>query len=244
MLGHAAEADRRKDTSPLRVLLAAGPKDHGPGEHDYPAWQKRWTTLLGLSKGVQVANCQGFPTPAQFVAADVIVFYSNNPGWSDEKAKDLDAFLARGGGAIWVHYAVDGHKAPEALADRIGLAWKGGGSKFRHGDLDLTFPTRDHPITRGFTKLTLIDESYWQLVGDRARIRLLATAKEDDADQPLLWVREHGEGRVFVSIPGHYNWTFDDPLFRVILLRAIAWTGKKPSERLVDLATIGARVSD
>ena len=25
---------------PLRILLVAGPKDHGPGEHDYPAWQR------------------------------------------------------------------------------------------------------------------------------------------------------------------------------------------------------------
>src|SRR5947209_7558111 len=30
----------------LRVLLVAGKKDHGPGEHDYPAWQKAWTRLL------------------------------------------------------------------------------------------------------------------------------------------------------------------------------------------------------
>ena len=29
---------------------------------------------------------------------------------------------------------------------------------------------------------------------------------------------------MFVSIPGHYSWTFDDPLFRVLLLRGIAWT--------------------
>jgi putative heme-binding domain-containing protein len=26
-------------TGPFRVVLVAGPKDHGPGEHDYPAWQ-------------------------------------------------------------------------------------------------------------------------------------------------------------------------------------------------------------
>ena len=28
---------------PLRIVLAAGPKDHGPGEHDYPLWLKRWS---------------------------------------------------------------------------------------------------------------------------------------------------------------------------------------------------------
>ena len=33
-------------TRPIRVVLVAGPKDHGPGEHDYPAWQKAWAELL------------------------------------------------------------------------------------------------------------------------------------------------------------------------------------------------------
>jgi hypothetical protein len=35
-------------TRPIRVVLVAGPKDHGPGEHDYPAWQKAWKELLGV----------------------------------------------------------------------------------------------------------------------------------------------------------------------------------------------------
>jgi len=39
-----------KPTRKLRILLAAGPKDHGPGEHDYPAWQKAWAELLARAK--------------------------------------------------------------------------------------------------------------------------------------------------------------------------------------------------
>src|SRR6185295_9237575 len=30
----------------LNILLLAGKKDHGPGEHDYPLWQKNWTPLV------------------------------------------------------------------------------------------------------------------------------------------------------------------------------------------------------
>ena len=40
----------------LRVLLAAGPKDHGPGEHDYPLWQRRWFNLLSLADNVHVEH--------------------------------------------------------------------------------------------------------------------------------------------------------------------------------------------
>lgn len=49
---------------------------------------------------------------------------------------------------------------------------------------------------------------------------------------------------MFVSIPGHYTWTFDDPLFRILLLRGIAWAGKEPADHLLDLATVGARIAD
>jgi type 1 glutamine amidotransferase len=243
VLGAAAANERSTDSAPLRVLLSAGPKDHGPGEHDYPKWQERWAKLLAMSEGVKVATCQGFPSADQLRGSDVVVFYSNNPGWSKEKAEDLDAFLARGGGAVYIHYAVDGHAAPAELAERIGLAWRAG-SKFRHGGLKLKFNTDRHPVTGGFESLSLVDESYWNLLGDPSRVALLAAGAEEGRDQPLLWARQHGRGRVFVSIPGHYAWTFDDPLFRVLILRGIAWTAGRPTERLTHLAPIGARMQE
>src|SRR5262249_27116360 len=67
---------------PLRVLLAAGPKDHGPGEHDYPLWQRRWRVLLSLAQGVTVDEAFGWPSADQLRRADVLVMYSHNPGWT------------------------------------------------------------------------------------------------------------------------------------------------------------------
>jgi type 1 glutamine amidotransferase len=239
----AAPASPKKT---LKITLAAGPKDHGPGEHDYPLWQRRWVQLLGRAEGVEVDTAFGWPDQKHFDAADVIVFFSNNPGWSKEKAPQLDVYLKRGGGLIYLHYAVDGHDAVPELAERIGLAWKGGASKFRHGALDLKIEDRAHPIMRGFDKsVKFIDESYWQAVGDPSKIHLLATGVEEGAPQPLVWTFEPPgtKGRVFVNILGHYNWTFDDPLFRVMLLRAVAWCGRDEDvERLTPLATVGARM--
>jgi putative heme-binding domain-containing protein len=243
VLKAAREEDRKPDDSPLRILLASGPKDHGPGEHDYPLFQRRWSKLLPMANGVTAATCQGFPTREQLDAADVVVFFSNNPGFTAEKAKDLDTFLARGGGLVYLHWAVDGKQDADALAERIGLAARGM-VKFRHGTQTLSFSDPDHPITRGFKSLDLVDETYWAMVGDEKRIHVLGTVVEDGQPRPQLWTREQGKGRVLVSIGGHYNWTFDDPLFRVIVLRGIAWTAHRPSERLTGLATIGARVAD
>src|SRR5205085_1954389 len=117
-------------------------------------------------------------------------------------------------------------------------------SAFRHGDLDLGFDTgKNHPIARNFEKLHLHDESYWQLVGDPKNVSILAMGEENGKQQPLFWTMEPGKGRVFVSIPGHFSWTFDDPLFRLLLLRGIAWAADQPVDRFNDLIYPGARIS-
>jgi putative heme-binding domain-containing protein len=228
----------------MRIVLAGGPKDHGPGEHDYPLWLKRWSALFATDGSVNVETADGWPGLRQLEIADVVVFYSNNPAWNKARAVELDRFLARGGGIVLIHYAVDGHQDVTELADRIGLAWQGGKSAFRHGPLEIDFSRAKHPITRGFGKLQLLDESYWNLVGDESSVDVLGTGAEDGRPRPLFWAREAGKGRVFVSIPGHFTWTFDDPLFRVLILRGIAWTAKEPVDRFNELATLGARVGE
>jgi putative heme-binding domain-containing protein len=229
---------------PLRILLAAGPKDHGPGEHDYPLWQRRWNKLLSLADAVTVSESFDWPTAEQFRWADVIVMYSHNPGWAAAKAADLDAFLERGGGLVVIHWAVDGHSAGEMLAQRIGHAWRDKASRFRHGPLEVDFTGSNHPIVRGMGKVSFVDESYWNLQGDPKDVDVLGTCVEEGKTWPLFWTRQQGKGRVFVSIPGHYTWTFDDPLFRVLLLRGIAWSAGESVDRFNALATVGARLGE
>jgi type 1 glutamine amidotransferase len=67
---------------------------------------------------------------------------------------------------------------------------------------------------------------------------------EDGQRQPQFWTLEPSKGRVFVSILGHYSWTFDDPLFRLLLLRGIAWTAREPVDRFNELATLGVELSE
>jgi putative heme-binding domain-containing protein len=229
---------------PLHLVLISGKKDHGPGEHDYPAWQHVWSKLLAMADDVKVTTAQDWPSPDDLKTADVLVFFQQGQ-WNPQRAKDIDAFLARGGGLVYIHYAVDGGTDAPGFAQRIGLAWRGGQSKFRHGPLDLGFETGNkHPIARNFDKVHFHDESYWQLTGDPKKITLLANGKEDGKAQPLFWTLEPSKGRVFVSIPGHYSWTFDDPLFRILLLRGIAWTAREPVDRFNELVTPGARLKD
>lgn len=81
------------------------------------------------------------------------------------------------------------------------------------------------------------------MTGELPKDRVLGWGKEDGEPQPLFWSMERGKGRVFVSIPGHFSWTFDDPLFRVLLLRGLAWSAKEPVDRFNDLVWPGADVA-
>lgn len=228
---------------PLRVVLVAGKKDHGKGEHDYPAWQKAWTVLFKMADKVDVANGWEWPDRSEFQKADVMVFYQHGD-WTPERAADIDGFLQRGGGLVYIHWAVDGRNDAPGFARRIGLASRGGKIKFRHGPLDLAFNKEaTHPITRNFDRLKLVDESYWMLTGNLPAQRVLATQIEEEEPRPLFWTTEHEKGRVFVSIPGHFSWTFDDPMFRVLLLRGIAWTAREPVDRFNTLVWPGADVT-
>jgi putative heme-binding domain-containing protein len=228
-------------TRPLRAVLVAGAKDHGPGEHDYPAWQKAWAELLSAGDAIEVATAMNWPAKEEFQKADVLVFFQRGD-WDAKRAADVDAFLERGGGLVYIHWAVDGQKDAPGFAKRIGLTW-GAGAKFRHGPVELDFKASKHPVTRNFDKLKLVDESYWQLTGELPKERVLGWANEGAKPQPLFWTLEQSKGRVFVSIPGHYSWSFDDPLFRVLLLRGIAWSAREPVDRFNDLVWPGADVA-
>jgi type 1 glutamine amidotransferase len=241
ILPPAASPETRAAWKPLRILLVIDTKDHGIDEHDYPLWLDRWTHLLSLGEKVQVDTCEGFPSAEQLSKANATVFYSRNSKWDLRSAKLLDDYQERGGGLVYLHWAIEGGKHAMPLAERVGLAFSF--SKFRHGDMDLEFTAPNHPITKGLQKMKLTDESYWNLRGEPGRVSLLATSQEDQAPQPQLWTFERGKGRVFGCIPGHYTWTFDDPLYRLMVLRGICWAAKQEDvERLSELSLIGARV--
>lgn len=229
----------------LRIVLCAAPKDPGhgaPGFHDYPLWRERWSKLLALADGVSVETAERWPSPEQWQRANIVAFYHDNPAWVADKVADLDAFLARGGGVIFLHWSMNAYRDLEPLKERLGRAW-GPGAKFRYGAEELVFAP--HVLTAGLpTAVKFVDEAYWNLPGSDAGATVLATSVEEGKPTPQVWLKEMGRGRVFVCIPGHFTWTFDDPFYRVLLLRGFAWAGGQPLERFHELVPIGARVGD
>lgn len=226
------------DPHPLRIVLVASPQDHGPGQHDYPSWQTNWSRWLGTSPQLKVETAWLWPDAAQWSQADVIIFYFWNHDWSPARLAELKAFQNRGGGTVLVHSAVIADSNPEALAKGIGLAAEPGRTGYRHTPFELR--VLPNPLTLGLPdSIPLLDEPYWPMIGPTNAVTVLATAEMDGEARPLMWTREQGPGRLFASIPGHYQWTLDDPLWRLVVIRAIAWCGHRPVDSLIQTLNWG-----
>jgi type 1 glutamine amidotransferase len=149
----------------------------------------------------------------------------------------------------------------EEWSKRIGMAWdlKRDGTKWGvlPTPVTLTDAALEHPIFEGFPKtFDLADEFYWELRGDPAGVTTLVTSpagpaiagkpltgppKTENLDgkaSPVMWTTEVSRGRVFVSGAGHNYFTFNDPYFRIILLRAMAWTLKESFDPFKPLVTL------
>lgn len=220
----------------LKIVLVDSKQDHGQGQHDYPAWKKSWGTIFKRAEAVDIGEAWEWPTQEQWDSADVVIAYFWNHKWDAGQYAQLDAFQKRGGGMVILHSATIADEDAESLSRRIGMASHPKNSKYRHMLLTLDFPTNSiNPIIQGFKNLQLVDEPYWPLVSANENVEVLATARVDGSPQPLIWTFKKGDGRVFSCIPTHYTWSLEDPLYRILLFRGVAWAAKEDVGRFEDL---------
>lgn len=194
----------------------------GPASGDYNG-------LTANRPYAQVETAWEWPSEEQFKTADVIVAYCYLK-WNPERIKQVEKYLSAGKGLVVVHPASWTEPEPsQEVAKLIGIS----GYKFyRHGVVDLKITAPGHPICLGLPeKIRFDDEAYWP-AALQTDIEVLGTSDEkeggdsnDVKPQTIFWTHIFGKGRVFGCVPGHNTWTFDDPYFRIILLRGIAWAG-------------------
>ena len=209
---------------------------------------------------VKVSTAWQWPSDEQFASAQLIAMFCYRSGgphktWSAEQVRQLRAYLERGGGFVAIHPATytlrDLSKPSEAEVIRLtGLAYDRT-LRYRHGPVEMKIAAPDHPICTALPRvIRLHDEPYWPPRGSLAGLTVPATTDEtvtkgtrEIASQPLFSTNRVGKGRVFACVPGHFNWTFDDPYFRILLLRGMAWAADESPYRFDALVLRGAAVS-
>ncbi|MGC5013393.1 ThuA domain-containing protein [Streptosporangium sp. DT93] len=91
----------------------------------------------------------------------------------------------------------------------------------------------DHPIVRGIEDFDLVTEQYWVLSDAYNDVLATTTQKvrpwdpwHREVTSPAAWTRRWGEGRIFVTTPGHSLDVLEHPSVRTIVERGMLWAAR------------------
>ena len=118
-----------------------------------------------------------------------------------------------------IHSATASYKEQDAFTDILG-------GKFRdHGPVEhFTVSPLDPPgeLFRGIPAFTVKDELYIHDL--QPDIKTHFTTQHEGQTVPIVWTRQHGQGRVCYACPGHRAASLRVPEYRRVLERGLAWT--------------------
>ncbi|MCY2963403.1 MAG: ThuA domain-containing protein, partial [Planctomycetota bacterium] len=232
------------DDRPIRVLMFAG-----NDAHKWHNWEKTTPaikSLLERDKRIQVDVTFDIEDLARKPLKDYHVIVQNYVNWHDPTALSAESrtafvrFLENGGGLILPHFAngayhfslpmAEAAEWPEyrKIARRM---WnhKGKSGHDAFGRFRVTPTDLAHPITAGLKPFDVTDELYFRQEGEEPIEPLIAAhSKVTDADEPLAWTYTYGKGRIFQTLLGHSEQTYNTFEPREMLRRAVAWSaGRK-----------------
>ena len=233
----------------VHVYLWGGLKSHGPGFHDYPQFLADWSKYL-TERGAVVDGALHFPSKADLEHTDVVVIYKGDAGFLPDSEKGvLDEYVKRGGGLVSIHDSLCGPD-PAYFATLVGGGKKHGEVNFTlEADIHYTVVDKASPIMKDMPDMTINDEAFYLITKPATgTVHVLANnvipptpsaGAHKGETIPQIWTYEHtipgGEpARAFVWMQGHTYANFANDQIRKMLLRGIAWAGKRPVDELVD----------
>ena len=245
MIGLLALSPSISPAKDTKIVLIAGKKSHGPGEHEYEKslelFRHCFDTSLNARHLLVEVHTNGWPEDETTLDdADTIVLFGDggsrnnqHPLLRDNHMPVLARQMQRGCGLVVIHWSLN---LPSKVGRETFLRWIGGFKDYEELPRPLGEPLRvddwskqaDHPICRGLKPFTMPDDEY------KTPERFLSDApgfipilpfpgKPGDPLWAWAWQRPDG-GRGFGFIGGHKHaiWEIED--LRMAMLNAILWT--------------------
>ena len=249
------ETSAAESSKPLKkIILIAGKKSHGPGDHEYEKGVELLKRCLDTSpnaKGIRTeVYLNGWPQDASALdEAATILFYCDgsdrdekaHPLLRDNRIETIDRLMKRGVGFVAIHYAVF---IPSKNGGEQYLDWMGGYFDYENGtaankwyskietkEYQVSLPTPEHPIVRDVQPFQIKEEYYFNMrfrENDRRLIPIL-TFGSDKADLTSVvgWAVDRTDGgRGFGYTGGHFHKNWENDNVRKMILNALLWTAK------------------
>ncbi len=235
-----------QDAKPVKVLIITG--DHG---HDWKATTAYFKQFLPKDRiSVDVTETPGKDmTPDNLKKYDVLLLnyrdsakgakdpiHGPDTVWSPENKQAFLGAVRSGKGLVVYHHASSAFLEWLEFERCIAGGWRGQGYHGPKHQFSVKIAKSDHPITSGLPAnfLHQVDELYANSVMFPENV-VLATAYSDPSkdygtglDEPMIWVKNYGRGRVFVNAMGHDSDAMKGLGFQTLMIRGIEWaaTGK------------------
>ncbi|GAA4981702.1 ThuA domain-containing protein [Actinopolymorpha pittospori] len=197
-----------------------------------------------IEAGLPAARAVGMdrfvdPMPAT-AEADAYVVYRSSVAFDPGQQRALSDLVATGKGLVVLHASNLFGFGPGGLdADRTGFELVG--SRYiSHGDAGsegrFAVEVRGgHPVTRHLDDFEIDDEYY--VIEHAPDVQILAERTTPAGPQPLVYVREHGLGRVCYIALGHDGRAWGNPGFRQLVRQATLWAARVPEDDIASWST-------
>ncbi len=161
-----------------------------------------------------------------------VVLYDMPAALTDAQKANVLSLFQRGTGLVVLHHALASFQAwpdyeriigglyPSPPKGQPAVSEKVG---YQHDvEVPVSIVDKSHPITAGLQDFVVRDEIYWGFrVGSDVH-PLLSTA-HPKSGKPLMWTRTEGQSRIVFLQLGHDHFAFENPNYRTLLARSIAW---------------------
>jgi len=243
------------------IVLVAGSRSHGPGDHEFFAGTALLMELLKQNGVFPVMARDGWPKdPKIFDGAKSLFFFMDGGGGhpiiKTGRMDLLQPYIDKGAGFVCAHYAVEYPGEKNADLKKKILNWLGGyyetgWSINPHWDADVT-KLPEHATTRGVKPFKTNDEWYYNMrwpedakgithilkatPPDNSR-RTPETKANPGREEIMAWAYERPDGgRSFGFTGGHKHSNWGNENFRRVVVNALLWSAK------IEVPAEGAKV--
>jgi len=223
----AFEVQAQTSPQKLKVLIVTG---FDVGAHDWRATTPAIRSILEDAGRFDVTVHEGVEVfeSSSLGNYDAIVLnygFWKQPDPSEQGKAGLLNYVKSGKGLVSLHFACSAFQDWSEYRELLGRVWKKGvGGHGPRGKFVVNIKTADHPITAGLSDFEIDDELYSKLSGD-AEIQVLASAHSDwsQRDEPIVFVKRYGKGRVAHDVLGHDTRVQENPSYQTLLRRSVEW---------------------
>lgn len=222
---------------PIPVLLVTGQNNHD--------WEYTSRSLKEMLEASGKFTVDVTTTPGETLAdADGIARYAafvldyNGDRWGEAAEANFVEAVRGGTGVSVIHAANNAFDGWREYEEIVALCWRAGTGHGSFHAFEVGVTDRDHPITSALPDMRRHpDELYHRLAHmHETDYRVLATAFSDERTggtgvrEPMILVKQYGEGRVFHTPLGHV-WrnvpdsmrSHSDPQFQNLVVRGTEW---------------------